>query len=230
VTIKKIIDMPTTTPLSQLRDVWMVTPVGQKNFPDINHALIAALTSMPIGNGLRARDIFCSPATWLLNPLFMDANGNPVPQPTFVDVAAPPALNIAANLSAAERGSQLTDYGLCMRIWEYDGKIKIVVNAADAEARQFLINPLIWGDEVARIAEGSGFDHVTDTLHTIYSRIEAHLAHFDAEAERRIKGFCRLQCDTNVAVYISDEFRCHTILHALHRKTALQIYARSIIS
>jgi hypothetical protein len=54
--------MTTTTPVSQLRDIWMATSVDKDNFPQHNHAIIAALMSMPIGNGLRAHDILCSPA------------------------------------------------------------------------------------------------------------------------------------------------------------------------
>jgi hypothetical protein len=48
--------------------------------------------------------------------------------------------------------------------------------------------------------------------YVIYMRIRAHSSHLDPEAERLIKAFYHGEYDTNVAVYISDESRCHDIL------------------
>jgi hypothetical protein len=125
---------------------------------------------------------------------------------------------IAANASAAERGLQLTDYGYRPRIHEFAEKAKLAINVPYLELKQLLINPNIWGEEVARIAQGPGYDHVTESPYVIYMRICAHLANFDAETERHTKEFYHRECDTNIAVYISDESTCHDILlgQAMH--------------
>jgi hypothetical protein len=52
-------------------------------------------------------------------------------------------MKIAANISAAERGLQLTDYGYRLRIWEFEEKAKIAINGSHSELNQWLINPLI---------------------------------------------------------------------------------------
>jgi hypothetical protein len=109
----------------------------------------------------------------------------------------------------------LTEYGYHLRGHEFAKKEKLAINGPFSDLKQFLINPNIWVEEVARIAQGPGFDQVTDPPYVIYLRIRAALAH---DAEKRIKAFYFGECGTNVDVYISDEARCDEILRgqAMH--------------
>jgi hypothetical protein len=120
----------------------------------------------------------------------LDALGNVVPQPSFADVTEPPHLILPPGASAAERGLLLTEYGYRLHGHEFAEKAKFAINGPFSELKQFLINPNIGGKEMARIAQGPGFDQVTDPPYVIYLRIRAALAHQDADAEKRIKAFC----------------------------------------
>jgi hypothetical protein len=110
-------------------------------------------------------------------PLSLDALGNFFPQPSFADVAEPPPLILPNNASAAERGLLLTEYGFRLRAHDFAEKAKLAINGPFSELKQFLINPIIWGEEVARIAQGTGYDQVTDPPYVIYMRIRDALAH-----------------------------------------------------
>ena len=176
---------------------------------DLIYDIRLAATAVKIGGNCTAADFLASPAAWALDARAIDANGDPVPQPGFVDPVPPPTVAIVG--TAGERALLFSQNTMDRSTWAYDEQIKKHRNECNDGLKAFLTNPAAVGPEAARLA-ANGFASITDSVYTILNRLGLEYGVLDADSEELLLDWYKQVCTTSVPVYITIERQHHDTL------------------
>jgi hypothetical protein len=150
--------------LGNLYGTWGQIDIGRHNFSEIKVDIQIAFSFMKDGfqQGGNIYDWIMSDTELERNPLYQNADGTFKQRPGFPRELNRPVFVHDPAASQAVRALAIDEYKLLLQAYADDNAMNEINMAQLTAIKNFLMDPMIWGRDIARIAVGPLLSAVTD--------------------------------------------------------------------